>query len=71
MALMPCRECAAEISTSAATCPKCGAPHPHSETPPPLELETPGTKALGLAAWFGLGLIIALALLFMYALLRA
>ena len=28
MALKPCRECKAEISTEAKTCPKCGAPNP-------------------------------------------
>lgn len=26
MALQPCRECGTEVSTSAESCPKCGAP---------------------------------------------
>jgi hypothetical protein len=29
MALAPCRECQASISTETATCPHCGVPHPH------------------------------------------
>ena len=33
MALVPCSECGAQISTAAAACPKCGAPA--SKEPPP------------------------------------
>ena len=28
MALLPCRECAREVSTEAASCPHCGVPNP-------------------------------------------
>ena len=28
MALKPCRECGANVSIEAQTCPHCGAPHP-------------------------------------------
>lgn len=30
MALVPCRECGAQISTEAATCPRCGVSNPTS-----------------------------------------
>src|SRR5438128_2587534 len=33
MALAPCRECAKEISTEAASCPHCGVPTPTSARP--------------------------------------
>lgn len=33
MPLRPCRECGHTVSTDAATCPRCGAPHPTSVTP--------------------------------------
>lgn len=32
MALVPCRECGAEISAAAPTCPKCGVPAPAGKT---------------------------------------
>lgn len=32
MALVPCRECGAEISAAAPTCPKCGVPSPAGKT---------------------------------------
>ena len=34
MALRPCRECGQQVSTEAASCPRCGVPNPAS-TPPP------------------------------------
>jgi hypothetical protein len=34
MALAPCRECQASISTEAATCPHCGVSSPHGAAPP-------------------------------------
>jgi hypothetical protein len=33
MALKPCRECRREVSTTAKTCPNCGAPNPVGRTP--------------------------------------
>lgn len=35
MALAPCRECGASISTEAPTCPHCGVPHPANVAPAP------------------------------------
>lgn len=33
MAIKPCRECKAEVSTEAKTCPKCGTPAPTADQP--------------------------------------
>lgn len=48
MALKPCRECKTEISTSAASCPKCGAPVKK--------------KGLGFLGWTSLGILTLLVL---------
>jgi hypothetical protein len=42
MVLQPCRECAGQVSTHAATCPHCGAPRPAG-------LPTP--KRNGIGSW--------------------
>ena len=34
MALLPCRECGEQVSTEAATCPRCGIPSPAGGAPP-------------------------------------
>lgn len=44
MALVECRECEAEVSSQAETCPRCGAPHP---APPPEPEEGAGTEEAG------------------------
>ena len=43
MSLMPCDECGREISTYAQTCPGCGLPKPH--------YQTPAQRALNRGSW--------------------
>ena len=60
MALKPCRECGASISTEAQTCPHCGAPHrtkDKSAAPDPI------TKT---SWWMIAGIMFILALMAMF-----
>ena len=54
MALLPCRECSAQVSTEAATCPQCGVPRPTSTPgsvqPTPAPTPAPGRVSSPLAA---------------------
>lgn len=47
MALVQCEECGNEISTKAATCPKCGAPGPGEALQRPTENNTVTTQTTG------------------------
>jgi len=48
MAITQCRECCGKVSTEAAECPHCGAPHPTSEHPElkacPACVDSPGQR---------------------------
>ena len=59
MALNPCRECGHQISSTAAACPKCGAPGPAAiAQPQPIAQPRRGTNP-----WMIIGWIIVLILL--------
>ena len=60
-----CRECQAEISTSAKACPQCGADKPaYGKVMYGIETATKGLQAIGCLI-FLIGLLLTLGLMFM------
>ena len=59
MSLKPCGECQTEISSEAEICPKCGIKDPHIS-------KTARTFNKTANALFGIGLLLTMALVFVY-----
>ena len=55
MALQSCRECGQQVSTEAATCPRCGVPNPTASPP---VASTQGDKRRSLGIWIFLFLVV-------------
>jgi len=57
MALAPCRECGTDISSEAASCPKCGVPNPQGSARPSGEPAATGPGVGKIAAGTFTGLV--------------
>src|SRR5579862_8845234 len=56
MALKPCRECGAQVSDAAETCPHCGVPAPAGARPASTRT---GSKGVGIGCLVVIGIVIA------------
>ena len=70
MALIPCRECGANVSIEAPTCPHCGAPDPTKEknsAPDPTKEKNAGPDPVNKSRWWMIaGIIFILAVVAMF-----